>query len=221
MCVCAKSLHSCPTLCNPMDCSTPRSSAPGSLQARIAKWVAIPYSRGSSWPRDWTCMSCNSCTAGGFLHLSHGGKPISHPESESESRSVMSDSLQPHGLYRPWNSPGQNTGVGSLSLFQGIFPTQGSNPGLPHCRQILYELSLKRSPKIVDCVAYPFSSISSRARNQTGVSCIAVRFFTNWATREAPYLTLARHIPTLCIFLWDYYQCWDKSMINLLWLSVY
>ena len=41
----------------------------------------------------------------------------------------------------PWNSPGQNTGVGSLSLLQGIFPTQGSKPGLLHCRQILYQLS--------------------------------------------------------------------------------
>ena len=40
--------------------------------------------------------------------------------------------------YSPWNSPGQNTGVGSLSLSQGIFPTQGSNPGLLHCRRILY-----------------------------------------------------------------------------------
>ena len=44
---------------------------------------------------------------------------------ESESHSVMSDSLRPHGLYSPWNSPGYNTGVGSLSLLQGIFPTQG------------------------------------------------------------------------------------------------
>ena len=50
---------------------------------------------------------------------------------KSESHSVMSDSLQPHGLYNPWNSPGENTGVSSLSLFQGIFPIQGSNPG-PH-----------------------------------------------------------------------------------------
>ena len=66
-------------------------------------------------------------------------------ESESESHSVMSDSLQPHGLYSPRNSPGQNTGVGSLSLLQGIFPTQGSNPGLLHCRQILYQLSHKGS----------------------------------------------------------------------------
>ena len=60
---------------------------------------------------------------------------------ESESPSVVSDSLWPQGLYSPWNSPGQNTGVGRLSLLQGIFPTQGSNPGLLHCRQILYQLS--------------------------------------------------------------------------------
>ena len=65
---------------------------------------------------------------------------------ESESRSVMSNSLESYGLYSPWNSPGQNTGVGSLSLLQGIFPTQGSNPGLPHCRQILYHLSHKGRP---------------------------------------------------------------------------
>ena len=51
----------------------------------------------------------------------------------SESSLVVSNSLQPHGLYSPWNSPGQNIGVGSLSLLQVIFPTQGSNPGLPHC----------------------------------------------------------------------------------------
>ena len=60
---------------------------------------------------------------------------------ESESRLVQSNSLQPHELYSPWNSPGQNTGVGNLSLLQGIFPTQGSNPGLLHCRWILYQLS--------------------------------------------------------------------------------
>ena len=64
----------------------------------------------------------------------------------SVSPSVVSDSLQPHGLQPsrllcPWNSPGKNTGVGSQSLWQGIFPTQEWNPGLPHCRQILYHLS--------------------------------------------------------------------------------
>ena len=98
--------------------------------------------------------------------------------------SVVSDCLQPHGLYSPWNSPGQNTGVGSLSLLQGIFPTQELNPGLSHCRQILYQLSHKGSPRILEWIAYPFSSGSSQPRNQTGVSCIAGGFFTNWALRE-------------------------------------
>ena len=54
--------------------------------------------------------------------------------------------MWPHGLYNPWNSPDQNTGVGSLSLLQGIFPTQGLNPGLPHCRHVLYQLSHRGSP---------------------------------------------------------------------------
>ena len=74
-------------------------------------------------------------------------------KSESESHSVVSDSLRPHGLYCPWNSPGQNTGVGSLFLLQGIFPIQESNLGLLHCRQILYQLSYlvahKGSPKSI------------------------------------------------------------------------
>ena len=59
-------------------------------------------------------------------------------KKERESHSIMSDSLQSHGLYSPWNSPGQNTGVGSRFLLQGLFPTQRSNPGLLHCRWILY-----------------------------------------------------------------------------------
>ena len=92
-----------------------------------------------------------------------------------ESHSVVSDSLWPHGLNSPWNSPGQNTGVGSLSLLQGIFPTQGLNSGLSHCRQILYQLSHQGSPKILEWVAYPFSSRSSSPRKWTGVSCMAGR----------------------------------------------
>ena len=67
-------------------------------------------------------------------------------ESESGSRSVVSSSLRPHGPYSPWNSPGQDTGVGSHSLLQGIFPTQGSTRSLLHCRQILHQLSYQGSP---------------------------------------------------------------------------
>ena len=99
---------------------------------------------------------------------------------ESESYSVVSNSLWPHGLYSTWNSLGQNTGVGSLSHPQGFFPAQGSNPGLLPCRQIRYQLSHKGSSG----AAYPFSSGSSRPTNQTGISCIAGRFFTSWAIRE-------------------------------------
>ena len=74
--------------------------------------------------------------------------PVTQYKNESKSKShwLMSNSLQPHGLYGPWNSPGQNTRVGSLSLLQGIFPTQGKNPGLLHCRWILYQLNHKGSP---------------------------------------------------------------------------
>ena len=106
----------------------------------------------------------------------------------SESHSVLSDSLWPPGLYSPWHSTGQNTGVGSLSLLEGIFPTQASNPGLLQCRRILYQLSHQGGPRILEGVAYPFSRGSSQPRNQTGVSCIADRFFTSWATREATQL---------------------------------
>ena len=82
-------------------------------------------------------------------------------------------------LCGPWNSPGQNTRVGSLSLLQGIFPTQQSNPGFPNCRQILHQLSHQGSPRTLKWVAFPFSRESSRPRNRTRVSCIAGGFFTN------------------------------------------
>ena len=83
------------------------------------------------------------------------------PRKESESRSVMSESLWPRGLYSPWSSPGQNAGVGDRSLLQGIFPTQGLNPGLPHWRRNLYQLSHKGSPGMLEWAAYPFSRGSS------------------------------------------------------------
>ena len=62
--------------------------------------------------------------------------------------------MQHHGLYSPWNSPGQDTGVGSLSLLQGIFPTEGSNPGLLHCRWILYQLSHKRGALLPPIITF-------------------------------------------------------------------
>ena len=104
-----KVAQSCLTLCNPMD-----YTVHGILQARILEWVAFPFSRGSSQPRDWTQ---DSHIAGGFFTSWATRKP-------------------------------KNTGVGSLSLLQEIFPTQESNRSFLHCRQILYQLSYEGSTSV-------------------------------------------------------------------------
>ena len=96
---------------------------------KILKWVAMLPPGDLPDPGIQTVSFKSPALAGRFL-------PLVPPVSQS--RSVVSGSLQPHGLYSPWNSPGQNTKVGSLSLLQGIFPTQDSNPGLLHCRRILH-----------------------------------------------------------------------------------
>ena len=88
--------------------------------------------------------------------------PNSEGESESESHSVVPNALRPQA-----------------SLLQGIVPIQGSNPALPHFRQILYQLSHQERSRILERVAYPFSSGSSQPRNRTQVSCIAGGFSTN------------------------------------------
>ena len=101
----------------------------------------------------------------------------------SESCSVVSDSLRPHRLYSPWNSPGQNTGVGSCSLLQGIFPTQGLNPGLLHSRWILDHLSHEGSPRKLEWVAYPFSRIFPPKELNKDLLHTG-EFFISWVTRE-------------------------------------
>ena len=82
---------------------------------------------------------------------------------------VTSDSLQSHGLYSPWNSPGQNTGVGSLSFLQGIFSTQGPNPGLSHCRADSSAAEPPGSWRKLEWVAHPSSSRSFWLRVQITV----------------------------------------------------
>ena len=111
---------------DPMNCSPPDSSVMEFPRQKY--WSGLPFPSPGDLPNPGT-ESPSPALASGFF------------TTESESHSVMSDSLQPHGIYSPWNSPGQNTGVCSHSLLQGIFPTEGSNPGLPHCRRILYQLS--------------------------------------------------------------------------------
>ena len=95
-------------------------------------------------------------------------------------------------------SPGKNTGVDCYAFLQGIFLTQGSNPGLQHCRQILYHLSHQGSTRILEWVAYTFSRGSSRPRNWTRVFCIAGGFFTSWAIREAHFKTLIMESKLKC-----------------------
>ena len=130
--------------------------------------------------------------------------------------------------YSPWGSPGQTTGVGSLSLLQGIFRTQELKSGLMHCSQILYQLSHKGSPRILEWVAYPLSGGSSWPRNQTGVSCIAGRFFTNWAMVNvlsemifkrvlstlmwSPYVCVCVCV-CVCVFVWGVYF-WQIAFVH-------
>ena len=147
-CLCAKwkSLK-CVTLCNPMDYTVHEI-----LQARILEWVAVPFSRGFSQPRNQTGVSCiagrfftNWAIRETWLPKGNGKivKVIQLCPTLCDLMDYTVDSIVPTGLYSPWNSPGQNIGVGSRSLLQGIFPTQGLNPSLPHCRQILYQRSHK------------------------------------------------------------------------------
>ena len=126
------------------------------------------------------------------------------------SCSVMSDSLWPRELQPSmslysWGFPRQEY-WSCHALLQGIFPTQGSNPGLPHCQQILYCLSNQASPRILEWVAYPFSRGTSQPRNQTWVSCIAGRFFTSWAFRKIVTI-FPTNFATLHILLVHRVQC--------------
>ena len=163
-------------------------------------------------------MACHALLQGIFLtqrlnpcllHLLQwqaGSLPLAPPNKSNtlivKVAQSCRNSLWPHGLYSPWNSPGQNTGVGSLSLLQGIFPTQGSNPDLPCCRQIFYQLSHQVSPRILEWAAYFFSSGSSWPDNWTGISCIAGVFFTSWATIHS-HKTFIEDVGK-----WDFLEYW-------------
>ena len=127
-------------------------------QARTLEWVAISFTPKLLCPWNSPCkntrVGCHSLLQGIFL--TQGLNPgLLH------CRQILYCLSYREIPNSPWNSLGQNTGVGSHSILQGIFPTQGSNPGLPHCGQILYHLSHKGSPRILEWVAYPFSSGSS------------------------------------------------------------
>ena len=147
--------QSCPTLCNPMDCSMPGFPVPELAQTHVHQ-------------------------VGDAIQPSH---PLLSPSPPAfyiyiniyKMKVTQScQTLWSRGLYSPWNSRGQNTGVCSLSLLQGVFPTQGLNPGLMHCRQILYQLSNQGNQWIPEWVAYPFCCGSSQPRNAPGSPALHV-----------------------------------------------
>ena len=92
--------------------------------------------------------------------------------------------MEPTRLLFPWGFSSKNSALGCHVLLQRIFPTQGSNLGLPQCGQILYWRSHQGSPRILEWVAYHFSRGPSWPRNQTGVSDTAGKFFNSWATNS-------------------------------------
>ena len=95
-------------------------------------------------------------------------------------------SCNPTRLLCPWAFSRQDAGVGCHALLQGIFPTQGSNPGLPHCRWILYRLNQEGSPRILEWVAYPFSRGTSQPRYRNRVSWIAGRILHQLSYQRRP-----------------------------------
>ena len=138
------------TVCDPMDCSPPGSElCPLNYPGKNTGVGGHSLFQGI-FPTQESNLGLPHCGQT-LYHLSHQRSPLlSH---ENVTHSAVSNSLQlmdcsppgPRFLW-PWNSPGKNAAVGHHSLFQGIFPTQGWNPGLPHCRQMLYPLSHQGSP---------------------------------------------------------------------------
>ena len=120
-------------------------------------------------------------------------------------------------LCDPMDYTGQNTGVGTCSLLLGIFPTQGSNPGLPHCRRIFYQLSHKGNPRILEWVAYPFSRGSSQPRNQTTGGLLHCRWvlyqlsYQGSPITEGHLLTMKKAHPSKRSQCQTHIHCWDVS----------
>ena len=112
------------------------------------------------------------------MHTSNDGHSIVNQPCESEGESfsgVRPCDAMNSTVYSSWNSPGQNTGVGSLSLLQGIFPTQESNWGILHCRRILYQLSYEGTPKYTSIKKKIKSSWKSRPADGMSKQHITVK----------------------------------------------
>ena len=159
--MCVKLLQPYLTLCNPVDCSSPGSSVHGTLQERVLEWVTIFFSRGSSWPRDWTQVSFVSCT---------GRQALYH------QRQLRGDVVVSHSVVSELNY----SRLRCSALSNSCNPIDWSLPG-SSVHGILQARRLK-------WVAISFSGGSSRPRDPTLVSCIAGRFKVNIAcVSQIPY----------------------------------
>ena len=147
----------CPALCDPMDCSTPGSSVRGIFQARILEWVAISFSRGSSWPRDWTQVSCISRQT---LYTESPGKPTIFYNCRPNTQS--------------YSLCGCLVAKSCVTLCN---PMDCSLPG-----SSVHGISETR---ILEWVSISFSRGSSWPRDWTHISCIGRWILYHWATREA------------------------------------
>ena len=127
-------------------------------------------------------------------------------QKESESRSVVSYSLQSHGLYGPWNYPGHSTGVGAFPFSRGIFPTQESNQGLSLRRQILYQLSHKGSLEEKKCV---------QGYKQQQYLCVCVQALFCVQLFATPW-TVAHQAPLFMVFSrQEYWSCFHILLLGI------
>ena len=212
-----------------MDCSPLGSSVHGLLQGRTLECVVIPFSRGSSWPRDQTQVSCIGRQI--LYRLSHQGgirvwfgQELSvrrwHFDEEENSYLVSKYLSIKYFLVTkgkivtvhlrtcwkckllsrvwlfatpPWNFPGQNTGVGSLSLLQGIFPAQ-VEPRSPALQADSLPAEPQGKPKNTGLASLSLLQGIFSTQELNRVSCIAWRFFTNWTIRETHWESGSYHI---------------------------
>ena len=167
--------QSCPTLCNPTNCSPPSFSVHGILQTRILEWISIPFSRRTSQPRDQTLVSC---LAGRFFTVWATGKSPTMEFYSAIKRNAFESVLM------SWMNlePIIQSEVSQKEKYKYCMKVKATQSCLTLCDPMIVHGILQA--KILEWVALPFSRGSSQPRDRTQVSHIAGRFFTSWATRK-------------------------------------
>ena len=208
-----------------MDCSPPSSTARGIFQARIPEWVVISFSRISSWPKDLTRVSCigrwllycwTTWQVRSYWTKCQTLRAFSDVQIFMFSAcmhvcSVMSDSLQPHGLQPtrlpcPGNFTGKNTGVGCHFLHQGVFPTQGLDLSLPHCRRRLYCWAIRVAfmfscnYKVLDCKPFKITVLADLYTLNFSIRILKIR---KWCPLKSDSLSRKNLLSSHCHCHWE------------------